>query len=99
MPRYASFLYYYSTFEIFICHKNGVSSNLISGAVRIYGGRGERNFKISVNISNEWKKRHKCLILMLNLKVSKQATSEASKNKVIIKTISNILMNSVNLRK
>ena len=32
---------------------------------------GVRNFKISVNISNEWKMRHKCLILTLNLKVSK----------------------------
>ena len=26
----------------------------------------------SVIINNEWKERHKCLILMLNLKVSKQ---------------------------
>ena len=34
--------------------------------------RGGQNFKTSVNIGNEWKKRHKCLILMLNLKVSKQ---------------------------
>ena len=33
-------------------------------------------------------KRHKCL--MLNLKVSKQTTSEASNNKVIIKRVSNI---------
>ena len=33
------------------------------------------NFKKFVNSSNEWKKRHKCLILMLNLKVSKQTRS------------------------
>ena len=34
------------------------------------GGGGGQNFKISVNIGNEWKKRHEYLILMLNLKVS-----------------------------
>ena len=33
-------------------------------------------------------KSHKCLILMFNLKVSKQTRSEASKNKVIIKRVS-----------
>ena len=33
-------------------------------------------------------KSHKCLILMCNLKVSKQTRSEASKNKVIIKRVS-----------
>ena len=44
-----------------------------------------RNFKISVNIGNEWKKRYKRLILMLNYKISKQTSSEASKNKVISK--------------
>ena len=38
---------------------------------------GGWNFKKSVNIGNEWKKRHKCLILMLNLKVSKQTRREA----------------------
>ena len=38
-----------------------------------------RNFKKFVNIGNEWKKRHECLILMLNLTVSKQTRSEASK--------------------
>ena len=36
---------------------------------------------------------------MLNLKVSKQARSEASKNKVIIKRLSNISINYVNLSK
>ena len=46
---------------------------------------GGQNFKISVNIGNEWKRRHKCLILMLNLKVSKETRSEGSKNKVITK--------------
>ena len=54
---------------------------------------GRRNFKKFVNIGNEWKKRHKCLMLMLNLKVSKQKRSEASKNKVIIKRVSNISIN------
>ena len=53
-------------------------------------GEGGRNFKKFVNIGNEWKKRHKCLVLMLNLKVSKRTRSEASENKVIIKRISNI---------
>ena len=43
---------------------------------------GVENSRKSVNISNEWKKRHKCLILMLKLKVSKQTRSEANKNKV-----------------
>ena len=54
---------------------------------------GGQNIKISVNIGNEPKKGHKCLILMLNLKVSKQTTSEASKNKVIIKRVSIISIN------
>ena len=51
------------------------------------------NFKKFVNISNEWKNIHECLILMLNLEVRKQARSEASKNKVIIKRISNLSIN------
>ena len=46
------------------------------------GGLVGWNFKKSVNIGNEWKKRHKCLILMLKLKVSKQTRSEACKNEV-----------------
>ena len=45
-------------------------------------GTGGRDFKNSVIIGNEWKKRHKYLILMLKLKVSEQIRSEASKNKV-----------------
>ena len=52
-----------------------------------------RFFKKFINISNEWKNIHGCLILMINLKVSKQAKSEASKNKVIIKRISNLSIN------
>ena len=70
--------------------------NLRNGGEGGGGGQNKRvgrNFKISVNISNEWKKRHKCLILMLDLKVSKQTRSEASKNKVIIKRVSNISIN------
>ena len=50
-----------------------------------------------ISVTNE--KRDKCLMLMLNLKVSKQARSEASKNKVIIKRVSNISINQVNLSK
>ena len=49
------------------------------------GGGISKNQLISV--MNE--KRDKCLILMLNLKVSKQTRSEASKNNVIIKRVSN----------
>ena len=56
-------------------------------------GEGRWNFKKPVNIGNEWKKRRKCLILMLDLKVTKQTRSEASKNKVIIKGVSNISVN------
>ena len=50
------------------------------GGINLNGGGW--NFKISINIVNEWKMWHKCLILMLNLKVSKQLRIEASKNKV-----------------
>ena len=57
------------------------------------GGRGVLEFQKFVNIGNEWKKRHQCLILMLNLRVSKQTRSEASKNKVIIKRVLNISIN------
>ena len=56
---------------------------------------GKRGVGISKNplksVMN--KKRDKCLILMLNLKVSKQTRSEASKNKVIIRRASNISIN------
>ena len=68
--------------------------NLIKGGVKINkGGGGRGNFKKPVNIGNEWKKRRKCLILMLDLKVTKQTRSETSKNKVIIKGVSNISVN------
>ena len=60
---------------------------------RIKINGGGRNFKISVNIRNESKKRHKWLILMLSLKVSKQTRSEASKNKVTMKRVSNMSIN------
>ena len=43
------------------------------------------------SVTNE--KRDKCLVLILNLKVSKQIRSEASKNKVIIKSVPNISIN------
>ena len=66
----------------------------INGGGRGGGGFGScQNFKVSVNIGNEWKKRHKCLILMLNIKVSKQTRNEASKNKAIIERVSNISIN------
>ena len=72
--------------------------NLIKGGVKINVGGGW-NFNKSVNIGNEWKNRHECLILVLNLKVSKQTRSEASKNKVIIKRVSNKSINWVNRSK
>ena len=50
---------------------------------------GGQNFKISINISNI---SQKCLIFMLNLKVSKQR-SDNSNNKVIIKRVSKISIN------
>ena len=59
--------------------------NLISGV--------GQDFKKSVNIGNEWKKRHNCLILLLDLKVIKETRSEASNNEVIIKRASNTLIN------
>ena len=43
---------------------------------------GDWNFKKSINIGNVYKKRHKCLIVILKLKASKQTRSESSKNKV-----------------
>ena len=46
-------------------------------------GRGVGISKKSVNIGNEWKKKHKLLILVLKLKLNKQTRSEAGKNKVI----------------
>ena len=52
-------------------------------------GGGEGDFKKPVNIAHEWK-RHKWLILILNLKASKETRSEDSKNKAIIKRVSNI---------
>ena len=59
---------------------------LINGWVKINGG-DQKKF---VNIGNEWKKRHKYLILMLNLKVSTQTRSDASMNKAVIKSIKHI---------
>ena len=56
-------------------------------------GEGVLEFQKFVNIGNEWKKRHQCLILMLNLRVSIRTKSENSKNKVIIKRVSNISIN------
>ena len=62
------------------------------GGVKIHGGVGVSNIlKPLISVMNE--KRDKCLTLMLNLKVSKQTRSEASKNKVIIKRVSNISRN------
>ena len=36
------------------------------------GEGGGWNLKKSVTIGNEWKKRYKCLILIVNLKVNKE---------------------------
>ena len=56
------------------------------------GGKGFDISKYSlISVMNE--KRNKYLILMLNLTVSKQTRSEASKKKVIIKRVSNISIN------
>ena len=67
--------------------------------ILISGGRGLDISKYSlISVMNE-KKRHECLILMFNLKVSKQTRSKASKNKVMIKRVSNVSTNSVKLSK
>ena len=42
----------------------------VGGGVKI--NRGGQNLKIFINIGNEWKKRQKCLILMLDLKLSEK---------------------------
>ena len=72
--------------------RSGIFVKFNKQGVKVNGEEG-RNFKISVDVGNVWKKRHKCLILMINLKVIKQARSEASKNKVIIKRVLNISTN------
>ena len=73
--------------EIFVkFNKWGVKINAGAAGVGAAGVRISKYLVISV--MNE--KRDKCLILMLNLKVSKQTRSEASKNKVIIKRVLNI---------
>ena len=54
------------------------------GGGRVQNKEGNWNFKKFVDIGNEWKNRHECLILI---------RSEASKNKVIIKRVSNISIN------
>ena len=71
--------------------ENGMYSSFYNTAK--FHGNGGRNFKKFVNIGNKERKRHKRLILMLNLKVSKQTRYEVSKNKIIIKRVSNISMN------
>ena len=64
--------------------------NLINGGggVKINGGGVGILKNQLISVMNE--KRDKCLILMFNLKVSKQTRNETSKNKVIIKRVSNI---------
>ena len=59
--------------------------------------QGGRNLNKFVNIANEWKKRHKCLVMMLNIKVNNWTRNEASKSKVIIKRVSDISTNLENL--
>ena len=54
--------------------------NLIKGGVKI--NKGDRwNFRKLVNIGNEWKKRRKYLILMLDLKVTKQPEARLVKTR------------------
>ena len=58
------------------------------GGFKINGGIG---INLLISVMNE--KRDKRLILMLNLKVSKQTRSETSKNKGVIKRVSDISIN------
>ena len=59
-----------------------------------WGGQNKQGVrkKSLISIMNE-KKKHKCLILMLTLKASKQTRSEAIKNKAVIKRVSSISIN------
>ena len=58
------------------------------GGFKINEGIG---INLLISVMNE--KRDKRLILMLNLKVSKQTRSETSKNKGVIKRVSDISIN------
>ena len=58
------------------------------GGFKINGGIG---INLLISVMNQ--KRDKRLILMLNLKVSKQTRSETSKNKGVIKRVSDISIN------
>ena len=58
------------------------------GGFKINGGIG---INLLISVMNE--ERDKRLILMLNLKVSKQTRSETSKNKGVIKRVSDISIN------
>ena len=58
------------------------------GGFKINGGIG---INLLISVINE--KRDKRLILMLNLKISKQTRSETSKNKGVIKRVSDISIN------
>ena len=78
---YIAIYYIAITFQKFLntprCLINGAGGrrsllNLINRESQNKPGWGGQDFKIFVNIGNEWKKRHNCLILMLNLKVSKK---------------------------
>ena len=62
--------------------------NLTNGAGVVKINRGVGISKNPLILVMNEKKTHKSLILMLNLKVSNQTRSEASKNKVIIKRAS-----------
>ena len=62
--------------------------------LNLIDGRGEVGISknLLISVMNE-KKRHKCLIVMFNLKVRKETRSEANNNKVIIKRVSKISIN------
>ena len=71
--------------------------NLISRRIKINeGGIGLSKYPL-ISVTNEIK-RHKCLILMLNLKVSKQTKSKANMNKVIIKSIKHIKLSKFSIK-
>ena len=48
----------------------GIKINKVSNIFAKFDKKGGRNLNKFVNIANKRKKRHKCLVLMLNIKVN-----------------------------